>query len=79
MQPEETVGGRLAQINQSYLDRDFKPKTAPEIEATLAELINLASEVHSEPAADQPATVARVAELQKLYTAWYNDVNAAES
>ena len=77
MQPEQTVGGRLAEINQSYLDRDFEPKTAVEVDAILTELTDLASEVQSEPAADQPATVARLAEVQKLCTAWYNNVNAA--
>ena len=69
MQPEE-LGGRLAEIEAIY--RAGEAKSYPEIDSILRELNGLASQTHSELSGDEQASVAKIDELRRLYTAWYN-------
>lgn len=76
MQPEEDLGARLAQIDAVYRAGDGK--SAAEIDAILGELNSLASKTHSELSGDEQSTVARVDELRRLYTHWYNEAVKAD-
>jgi hypothetical protein len=76
MQPDEDLGARLAQIDAIY--RSDEAKSASEIDVILAELNNLASQTRSELSGDEQSTVARVDELRRLYTDWYNEAAQSE-
>jgi hypothetical protein len=76
MDPEE-LGGRLAELEAIY--RAGEEKSYIEIDAILQELNDLSSITHSELSGDQQASVAKIADLRRLYTGWYNDAVRVQS
>jgi hypothetical protein len=75
MDPEE-LGGRLAELESIY--RSGEAKSYMEIDAILQELTSLSPLTHAELSGDQQASVAKIADLRRLYTTWYNEAVEAQ-
>jgi hypothetical protein len=69
MEPE-TMGAKLHEFSERQ--RDGQALTASELEGLLEQLHGLASDVHGLPHGDQQASTAKIDELRKQYTDWYD-------
>ncbi len=69
MQPE-TMGAKLHEF--SVRQHDGQALTARELEKLLGQLNGLAADVHGLPDGDLQSTTAKIDELRKQYTEWFD-------
>lgn len=75
MEPQ-TMGEKLHEFTERQ--HDGQALTATALDQLLADLHDLASEVHALPAGDRQASTAKIDELRKQYTQWYAAAVAQE-